>query len=54
MAQALNPIMRKALSQTAELPPETLAGILAYRCSNGHVFVAPTDGEKAKQRGAGE
>ena len=51
---SLEPVMRKPLNSGTETLPQTVSGILAYRCSNGHMFIVMDEEPKAKKKGAGD
>jgi hypothetical protein len=46
--------MRKPLNSGTETLPQTVSGILAYRCSNGHMFMVMDEEPKANKKGAGD
>jgi hypothetical protein len=42
-SEQLEPIMRKPMSSGLDPDPDPISGILAYRCSNGHIFLEMKD-----------
>jgi hypothetical protein len=49
----LEPILRKPLSTKGNTAPDPVSGVLAYRCSNGHLFTVSQDDPHIDRKAAG-
>ena len=52
--ECLEPIVRKFLSSPDESAPSAVSGTFAYRCANGHVFMAEEDGPQIARKAAAD